>query len=306
MRKTWFEALLMCGALSIAITFGRSDALAQNVAKAFNDDSIRVLLQARRNSEFDLEVRGELAGVPRGKTRYISRDELLRLPQVTYTVADDPNFKGAVQVTGVLLEELSHALAANPEANLVVAICSDQYRANYPQQYIREHHPMLVLKINNKPPRDWPKDPEGHGAYMGPYLISHVKFTPSFKILAHEDEAQIPWGVVRLEFRDERKVFGAIAPRGPHSNNENVRAGFRIAQQNCFRCHNSGEEGGKKSGRPWLVLAAWATANPDHFISYVRNPQASNPNSQMLPSPQYDDATMKALLAYFKTFIPVK
>ena len=184
-----------------------------------------------------------------------------------------------------------------------MAVCADQYHGNFPQSYIREHHPMLVLKINGQPPKGWPKNTDAAGAYMGPYLISHAKFTPSFKIFAHQDEAQIPWAVERLEFRDERKTFAAIAPRGTHAANANVQSGFRIAQQNCFRCHNMGEEGGRKSGRPWLVLAAWAAAGPEHFASYVRNPQANNPKTQMVASPQYDDATMKALIDYFSTFI---
>ena len=90
---------------------------------------------------------------------------------------------------------------------------------------------------------------------MGPYMISNPKFTPSFKILSHADEAQIPWGVVRLEFRDEKTVFGMIAPRGPHAQDREVQNGLRIAEQNCFRCHNAGREGGRKSGRSWEFLA---------------------------------------------------
>jgi len=52
------------------------------------------------------------------------------------------------------------------------------------------------------------------------------------------------------------------------------------------------------------VLAAWAEASPARFAAYVRNPQAVNAKSQMSSSPQYDDATMQALIEYFKTFLP--
>jgi len=284
---------------------GNQEAIATsgNKANSRGNGSARVVLQEHRGSELDLAVAGELPGIPRGATRYVSREELLKLPQVTYAVSDDPNFQGTVRVSAVLLEELSEALGAPPAADFVVAVCADQYHGNFPRSYIREHHPVLVLKIDGQPPKGWPKNTEATGAYMGPYLISHAKFTPSFKIFAHEDEAQIPWGVERLEFRDERKTLAAISPRGPHADDANVQSGFRIAQQNCFRCHNMGEEGGRKSGRPWLVLAAWAAAGPEHFTSYVRNPQANNPNTQMAASPQYDDATMKALIDYFSTFI---
>ncbi|MFZ1158381.1 MAG: c-type cytochrome [Candidatus Sulfotelmatobacter sp.] len=280
----------------------------QNVRNAFDQALIAdaaapfSLLRVERASPSDLEVSGDLAGLAPGTTRYLKREDLLTLPQVSYTVTDDANFNGPTQISGVLMEELNRKLAAAPESDMLVAICSDQYRANYPHAYIAEHHPLLVLKINGQPPAGWPKDRETHGYDMGPYLISHAKFSPAFKIFSQPDEAQIPWGVVRLEFRNEETVFGAIAPRGPQAADELVQAGYRIAQQNCFRCHNMGREGGMKAGRPWRVLSAWATASPKYFADYVRNPQSKNPRAQMPGNPGYDDATIGALTAYFKTF----
>ncbi len=259
-------------------------------------------LRAERASASDLELDGELAGLPPGTTRYLTRDDLLLLPQVSYTVTDDANFIGPTQISGVLLEELARTFAAAPKSDMLVAICSDQYHANYPRGYIAEHHPLLVLKINGQAPAGWPKDPETHRDDMGPYLISHPKFTSSFSNFSQPDEAQIPWGVVRVEFRNEKAVFSAITPRGPQAADELVQTGYRIAQQNCFRCHNMGKEGGMKSGHPWLVLSAWAATDPKYFADYVRNPQSRNPRAQMYGNPGYDDATIGALIAYFKTF----
>ena len=85
---------------------------------------------------------------------------------------------------------------------------------------------------------------------MGPYLISHREFTPGAAILSHRDEAQIPWGVIRLEFRDEKSVMGSISPRGPQRDNSAVQSGYRIAQQNCLRCHKMGSYGGDKAQHP--------------------------------------------------------
>jgi mono/diheme cytochrome c family protein len=235
--------------------------------------------------------------------RYISREELLKLPRVTYTVGDDANFAGSVEISGVLLGELMKALGVPQAGTMVLAICVDQYRAHYPQEYVRAHQPVLALTVNGLPPAKWPTNAEVHGGSMGPFLISHAKFTPSFKVFNHEDQPQIPWGVVRLEFREEKAVLAAIAPRGPHADDAAVKAGNVIARQNCFRCHDAGGEGGKKSGRTWQVLAVWAEASPQRFAAYVRNPQAVNPKSQMAGSPQYDDATMQALIDYFKTFL---
>ena len=261
-----------------------------------------VPVHSARLSPLDLEVAGDLAGLPPGTTLYVSRDALLTLPQTAFTATDDANFTASTQISGVPLKDLFQQLGAAPDADLIVAICRDQYNGNYPSAYIAAHHPLLVLAISGRPPAEWPKNAEVHGGDMGPYMISHPRFSPRFKILAHPDEPQIPWGVVRLEFREEKAVFGAIAPPGPRAAETAVLDGYRIAQQNCFRCHNMGREGGHKASRPWLVLSALAKASPDYFAAYVRNPLASNPDAQMPANPTYDDATIQALLAYFETF----
>lgn len=285
-------------------------------AAAGSRDSSRpaVSLNAARKSASDLEVGGELAGLPRGATRYVTLASLLALPQVTYMVTDDTNFAGAAgggtkvsgtKISGVALKELAGVLAAAPESDMVVAICDDKYRANYPRDYVKAHQPLLVLRVNGRLYPGWPKDSETHQFSMGPYMISHPKFTPAFTVLSHTDEAQIPWGVVRIEFRDERLVFGAIAPRGPRAQDAAVQAGYRIAEQNCFRCHNMGGEGGEKSGRPWLVLAAWAAASPEYFSAYVRDPKKKNRHAEMPANRGYDDVTIRAIREYFATFISV-
>lgn len=260
----------------------------------------------KRQLASDLEVSGALAGQPPDSTRYITRDALLSMPQVTFTVTDDTNFTGPTKIRGVRLEDLTQRLAASPSADMVVAICDDGYRANYPQAYLAAHHPVLVLEVNGKPPSGWPKDSSEHKFDMGPYMISNPQFTPSFQVLSHTDEAQIPWGVVRIEFRDEKTVFGAIAPRGADAQDQAVGNGFRIAQQNCYRCHNAGKEGGQKSGVPWGALGAFATSSPKDFAAYIHDPHAKNPKAQMPGNPQYDDATLAALTAYFQTFASPK
>ncbi len=264
--------------------------------------SLATKLHTNRASPLDLELGGDLANLPPNSTRYITREDLLALPQAHFTAVNDANFTGPTQVSGISLEELVRRFAAAPDSDLTLAICEDKYLASYPRAYIAAHHPVLVLKINGLPPSSWPKDSEGHNLDMSPYLISHPDFAPSFKILSHSDEPQIPWGVVRLEFRDENAVFAAIAPRGPQAQDQQVQAGYRIAQQKCFHCHNMDSEGGQKAGRPWLVLSAWATASPSYFAAYVHNPKENNPNAQMPSLPEYDDATLRALIAYFQTF----
>ena len=255
----------------------------------------------QRSSPLDLELGGELKGLPPGATRFVTREDLLALPQVSFTATDDEKFTGPTRVSGVMLDELMRALGGAPSSDMFVAICKDGYRANFTSTYMAAHHPLLVLQVDGKAPPDWPKDVE-HGGDLGPYTVSYLNFVFRFKIFAQADAPQIPWGVIRLDLRDEQAVFGVIAPRGPHADESAVQAGYRIAQQNCFRCHNAGPEGGQKSERPWLVLAAWATASPDFFMAYVRDPKTKNPHSAMPGFPDYDDPTMRALIAYFRTF----
>jgi mono/diheme cytochrome c family protein len=259
-------------------------------------------LHEKRLSPSDLEVSGALAGLPPDSVRYITRDDLLAMPQASFNASGDTNFTSSTKIRGVKLEDLARAMGASPASDMVVAICDDEYRANYPQAYLKAHHPVLVLEVNGKAPAGWPKDSQEHKYDMGPYMISNPKFSPSYKILSHTDEPQIPWGVVRIEFRDENSVFNAIAPRGPHAQDREVQNGFRIAMQNCFRCHNSGREGGQKSGVHWEVLSALALSSPKDFAAYIHAPVSRNPKAQMPAFPEYDAATLAALTSYFQSF----
>lgn len=258
------------------------------------------ILHARRLSPGDLEVGGILAGQPPGSTRYIRYDDLLQLPQESYTVSDDLNFTGQTKIGGVALESLARLLGNAPNDSIVVAICYDKYRTNYPRDYVAAHHPLLVLRINGQLRNRWP--PSKKGGPLGPYLISHPFFKPSFKILSHEDELQIPYGVTRIEVRRESVVFGAIQPPGQWPANSRVEQGYVIARQDCFRCHNMGAEGGTMARRSWLKLAERAHRDPSRFQQIIRNPASVNPNTKMPAQPDYDQATLDALTAYFNTF----
>jgi mono/diheme cytochrome c family protein len=303
--RSRFAAPRRAAAVSLTLVFVAVFCAAQTNPQAADSPHASLLLSAKRNLPSDLEIGGELKDLPAGTTRYVTLDSLLALPLVTYAVTGDANFSSTTptMISGIPLDDLAVLFGAKPSANLVVAICDDKYRTNYPRAYFKVHHPLLVLRINGEPPSRWPKTTDTHGYDMGPYMISHPTFTPSFKILSHTDEPQIPWGVVRLEFRNEATVFGAIAPRY-RAGDASVQAGYKIAQQNCFKCHNAGDEGGQKAGRPWLVLAAFAATAPEYFSAYVRDPEKQNPGAQMPPNSTYDDATIRALRDYFATLAP--
>jgi len=245
-------------------------------------------------------VGGELAGVPAGATRYIRYEELLRLPQETYTVSDDTNFKGKTEISGVALTTLARLLGQAPGDAQIVAICYDHYRTNYPKAYLAAHRPLLVLRVNGQLRDYWP--PSEHGGSLGPFLISHPFFKPAFKILSHEDEPQIPYGVTRIEVRRESVVFGAIKPAEEWRDNRQVQQGFIIARQDCFRCHNMGAEGGTMGGHSWLELARMADLNALRFRKIIHDPASVKPDAQMPAHGDYDKATLEALTAYFRTF----
>jgi mono/diheme cytochrome c family protein len=132
--------------------------------------------------------------------------------------------------------------------------------------------------------------------------VSHPSFKPSSRVLSHDDEAQVPWGVVRLDLRREQTVYAPIEPRGATAKDPVVQQGYAIARQNCFRCHSRSGEGGQKSKLLWRDLAQEAVTNPNQFDAYVRHPKNTSSQSQMAASPQYDDATFSALRRYFASF----
>ena len=253
-----------------------------------------------RQNPDDLEIGGDLAGLPAGSTRFVTYADLLKLPQVTATVTGDENFTGPVQVSGVLLEKLPALLGAAPDARMITAICDDLYNAHYPAAYLSAHHPILVLRINGFDHAHWPLGVDK--VPMGPYMISHASFHPAFKVLSHEEEPQVPWGVLRLDLRREPDVYRPILPLGPHAQEETVQQGYTIARENCFRCHANRGEGGTKSTFGWDTLSRMAIRRPDWFAQYVRDPKSINPKTNMAAAPQYDDATMAALRAYYATF----
>jgi mono/diheme cytochrome c family protein len=259
------------------------------------------ILRAQHSSPGDLEVGGMLAGQPPGATRYIRYEDLLRLPLQTFHVSDDVNFKGPVDLQGILLEDLGRLLGEDPGDAMIVAICYDKYRTNYPHDYVAAHHPFLVLRVNGQLRDHWPHSE--YGESMGPYLISHPYFKASFKILSHEDEPQIPFGVTRIDVQSESATFGAIRPRGNWSRDSKIGKGYIIARQDCFRCHNMGAYGGTLADRSWLKLASLAGSDEQRFRQTIRSPLSVRPGAKMPAHGAYDDATLDALSSYFKTFV---
>jgi cytochrome c2 len=249
-----------------------------------------------RESPTDLEISG-LDSRP----HYLAYSELESLPQVEVAISNDGNFPGlTLHVTGVSLDELAKALGTPASLDLIDALCTDHYRSHYPADYVAQHHPILALRIEGLKPSDWAAKTKQYDP--GPYFITYDHFVPSFRVMAHEDEAQIPANVVQLNFSTAAKTFESIAPPGKYADSDPVMKGFAIAKQNCLRCHFMGDYGGTKSGISWTILSQLASQQPGIFAHYIHDPKSVNTGAQMPGNPEYDDATTAALTAYFKTF----
>jgi mono/diheme cytochrome c family protein len=262
------------------------------------------LLSSERSSNSDLEVAGMAANIAPGTVRYISYEQLLTLPQTTVTVTGDENFRElprqTLTVTGIYLDVLERSLGALPGADLLTTLCSDGYRATYTREYVKTHRPVLALKIDGLPVETWVAQTKSEDP--GNYFVTHADFTSSFSVLSFQEIPKIPAKVTRLEFGTAQQVYGPISPHKKDASNLQVIDGFRIAEQHCFRCHNMGNYGGTKAGRPWQTLGNYAASSPSTFERYIRNPKSIDPNSAMPPNPMLDGSTAKALQAYFQTF----
>ena len=258
----------------------------------------RIPVAAQRSSPQDLEVSGD---VPGGK-RFVGYTDLSRLAQVTFTVKNDENFLDPVTLSGVSLDAIMAALGIGGATQLIAASADDGYEAHYTAEYRAAHHPFLVLRIGGQEPAKWPKGPNGEN--YGPWLISHPSFSPAFHVLAHKDEAQIPYGVIGLRFLDEAAVLKELRPPGAASAASPAMQGYRIALQNCLRCHREGDIGGTKSPFGWPQMALIAQGNPSAFGKYIVRPNSVNPEANMPANPDYDAATIAALTAYFRSFAP--
>lgn len=291
------KALWMAGLLGISSALMFAPTNAEKTA-AQKNQMPKPSLHDTRTSPTDLELFNDLPGSAPHAEHYVAYSELLKLPQVTFTVTDDLNFPGKVEIKGIYLDELLRILNIPRTNTLIAAICDDGYEGHYPAEYRASHHPILVLAVNGKPLNLVRRTGEG-GAY-GPYLVSHPSFKTGYRILAHPEEAQIPNGVLELRFEKEDEVFHAIEPRGTFAPNSPQMQGYTIARENCFRCHNAGAYGGYKAGISWSVLTRIATTKPDFFKSYIKDPESESAYAEMPGFPEYDNATLAALTAYFQ------
>lgn len=257
----------------------------------------RLPLQTQRSSPQDLEITGDLPGLAAGQSRFVRYADLAALPQVSYTVKDDPDFDKPVQLSGVALDELVSALGFTAGKQLVAAVGSDGYEGHYTTQHRVQHHPFLVLKMEGREPAQWQRGPNGE--VFAPYFVAYPQFKPAFHILAQPDAPQLPTAVAKLRLLDEATATTALRPtaKAPTA----AADGYRIAMVNCLRCHQGASIGGTKSPFGWPQMALIAQGNASAFGKYLIQPNRVNPEATMPPNPEFDAATVAAVTAYFQS-----
>jgi len=254
-------------------------------------------LRGQRTSPYDLALTGRLAGVPAGETRYASWEDLRSLP-TTQLRLDGEFVKGPQVVTVVFLSDLWKALPVAGGADTLLATCGDGYAAVFTADFIAKYRPFLVLEIDGKGPSDWP--PPGLKFNPGPYAVTVssglVPSAAAFPDIEHKK----PWGVSAIEVASFAERFrGAYSGRWASPGPEG-RAGREIWVNSCASCHPGpgGSFGGTKAGRPFEVIAAYASYDKAFFEKYVRDPKSLVPCAAMEPHPRYTDRQLDQLVTF--------
>lgn len=254
-------------------------------------------LQASRTSPHDLEVGGPLPG---GLTRaFIPRERLLALPLTTVTNAMDPTRKAPAVYRGIPLTDLrSHLGLSARDADVVFAVCVDNYSKEFPNDYLEAFRSLLILEIDGEGPETWGVNVVNK-LPMAPYYILATDFAarPSETVLGRPESLRYPHGVARLEFRTDAATLARI--RLPGTASPLARQGQAIAVRECLACHGHDDFGGTMSGRPWLLIKTWAS-NTNYFRRYVVNPRSVQPRSRMPAFNDLEPVVLDALQAYFR------
>ena len=205
---------------------------------------------------------------------------------VTYTVNDDPNFAPATKISGVPLEELARTARRAPR----IAIGGGDLRRQVPRKLSAGLHCGASSAAGAE--REWraarrlaERSRNAEVRYGAVHDLASEVHAELQDVWLTAMRRRFPGAWCGSNFATKKRCWARLLRAGRTRTMTRCRQGYRIAQQNCFRCHNMGSEGGQKSGRPWLVLAAWANADPDYFASYVRDPKKRIEHAEMPGNP---------------------
>src|SRR5579862_4664999 len=101
-------------------------------AHAGESSALASKFHATRTNPSDLEISGQVPGIPVNQSRFLTRDDLLAMSQPISISTDDGNFKSATRVRAIPLEKLAAVLGIGAN-EMIVADCKDKYQAHYPR-----------------------------------------------------------------------------------------------------------------------------------------------------------------------------
>jgi hypothetical protein len=256
-----------------------------------------VTLHPERASPFDLTVTGALEGVPAGTKRYVRYEDLQALPTTKLHISDE-FMRGDQEVTVVFLADLWKAMPTLPDADCLLATCSDQYASVFRRDFVAAYRPFLVIEINGAGPDKW--SGSGLVADPGPYAISvSAALVPAagrFLSIEHKK----PWGVIALEFASYAEKFGD-AYAGPWANlSPRAATGREMWINACACCHPGPGRtySGTKSHQAFGIVAAIAKGDAALFRKYVRHPTSVIPSAKMEEHPYFTDEQLNAIIAF--------
>lgn len=250
-----------------------------------------------RATPWDLEVITSGAK-PTSKMRgYVRWDDLATLSSTTQQLSGVFG-RGEWTIRSVSLGSVWEALSPDPLADLLIATCADGYVSFFPKEFVTTYQPVLVLEINGKGPPDWP--PPGLRYNPAPYVILVSDQIVAAVADLLDPTHKKPWAVTKIEFARHSDTFAELYAGKRVALSELAREGREIWIHSCASCHRGPSDsfGGTKSDRPFEVLVAHATHNPDFFRRYVRDPQSVVSGAKMQAHRHYTDHHLDALIAF--------
>lgn len=171
-----------------------------------------------------------------------------------------------------------------------------------PVDYIEEKDSLLLLYFNGQGPESgaWPYF-GGDIEPLAPYYV----FDPGEPIPRFPDSPK--YGMIAATQISGIRAVNTADRYAPFFESpmdqlsELAVHGRTLFMQRCNGCHKGpGNVGGNVANRPFAVLHAHAKLNADYFKRVVVDPKQFYPNTAMPKHSDFNDASLEALVAFFR------
>ncbi|MBC3435020.1 cytochrome c [Pseudomonas sp. BW16M2] len=233
-----------------------------------------------------------------GDSRHWSSEQLLSHPQArNITIEQDVAYKRTLHYRAVPLAVLLQGV--NPSDHLQ-AVALDGFAAEMPAGPLLQAGPAQAWLAIEDPSHPWPALSKGKPG-AGPFYL--VWTQPQASGIRPEQWPYQIASIRRLPPVETR--FPALLPDSALAEDDPVRQGFALFQQNCLACHRLNGAGDAHLG-PDLNLPYNPTEyfQPAFLRQYIRDPQSLRhwPQAKMpgFSTQVLDEPALDAVLAYLK------